>query len=138
MKQFLIIIGMLTMGNLAWAQSAPPLGSARSFAVLATDSVTNTGSTVIKGNLGVSAGTGIFVTGFPPGMVTGGAIHPNDAAAIAAQADASTAYTALFNEAFTGDLSGMNLGGMTLTPGVYRFTSAAPLTGILTLNGSGV
>jgi hypothetical protein len=78
------------MGGVVWAQSAPPLGSAQSFAVLGASTVTNTGPTVITGDLGVSPGT--VVTGFPPGKVTGGTIHAGDASANAAQADAHSAY----------------------------------------------
>ncbi|HSV22991.1 MAG TPA: ice-binding family protein, partial [Xanthobacteraceae bacterium] len=52
---------------------APPLGTAASFGVLAGSTVTNTGPTVISGNVGVSPG--IAGTGFPPGTVVNGTIH---------------------------------------------------------------
>jgi type VI secretion system secreted protein VgrG len=38
---------------------------------------------------------------------------------------------------YTTDLTGQNLGGLTLTSGVYRFADAAQLTGTLTLDAQG-
>ena len=141
MKKLLLVICMLSMSSsLGWAQSAPPLGSAQSFAVLGASGVTNTGPTVITGDLGVSPGTS--VTGFPPGTVTGGAVHAGDAPATAAQAAAHTAYAALVAEHcgtnLTGKTLGSSPGAVTLSPGVYCFDSSAQLTGTLTLSGSGV
>lgn len=111
------------------------LGTAESFGVLAGSAVTNTGPTVVTGNLGVSPGTA--VTGFPPGIVTGGTIHLNDAVAAQAQSDLTTAYNAIVGTPCNVDLTGQNLGGLTLTPGVYCFSTSAQLTGILTLNAQG-
>jgi ice-binding like protein len=131
---------MLGMCNITWAQSVPPLGSAQSFAVLGASTVTNAGPTVITGDVGVSPGTAI--TGFPPGIVLGGALHPGDAAAAAAHADANIAYSDLVAEPCGTNLSGQILGtspaAVTLAPGVYCFDSSAQLTGTLTLSGSGV
>jgi hypothetical protein len=119
----------------AGAQTAPGLGVASSYAVLGGQTVTNTGPTTIGGDLGVSPGTA--VTGFPPGIVTGGAIHSADANALQAQGAVTTAYNALAAEPCTADLTGQDLGGMTLTEGVYCFSSSAQLTGQLTLNAQG-
>jgi hypothetical protein len=136
----LVLVYVLSMGSLAWAQSAPPLGSAQSFAVLGASTVTNAGPTVIAGDLGVSPGTA--VTGFPPGSVTGGTVHAGDATATAAQAAAHTAYAALLAEPcgtnLTGKTLGTSPGAITLSPGVYCFNSSAQLTGALTLSGNGV
>jgi len=140
MKRLFLVVGVLSMGSVAWAQSAPPLGSARSFAVLGATTVTNTGATSIKGDVGVSSGTA--VTGFPPGTVTGGTIHLNDATAVAAQADAHSAFTALAAETcgthLSGFILGTSAGATTLSPGVYCFDTSAQLTGTLTLSGDGV
>jgi len=107
------------------------LGAASSYSVLAGSTVTNTGATVLAGDLGVSQGTAI--TGFPPGIVYG-TQHAGDAGALAAQTDANTAFYSLGGFAPTLNLTGQDLGGRTLLPGVYRFDSSAQLTGTLTLD----
>jgi hypothetical protein len=130
----LIVFGLLVTSWSA-AASVVPLGAADTFAVLGASTVTNTGATVVTGDLGVSPGTA--VTGFGPGVVLNGSIHMNDALAMQAHADAATAYGQLVGETFTTDLSGQNLGGMILTPGVYHFATAAQLTGTLILDTQG-
>jgi len=126
-----VLLGMVSRAS---AATAPSLGTAASFAVLGGSTVTNTGPTVVTGDLGVSPGSAI--TGFPPGIVNGTS-HAADAVALQAQSDLTTAYNNLAGQPCTADLTGQNLGGMTLTSGVYCFTSSAQLTGILTLNGQG-
>ena len=133
----------LVVLSLLWALSAyasainVALGTADSFAVLAGSTVTNTGPTTIHGNLGVSPGSA--VTGILPVMVTGGTIHSNDAVAMQAQNDLTTAYNFAAGEVcpMGNVLTGQDLGGLTLTPGVYCFSSSAQLTGKLTLNALG-
>jgi Ice-binding-like len=110
------------------------LGTAGSFGVLAGSTVTNTGSSVVAGNVGVWPGAAI--TGFPPG-ISGGTLHAGDAVAQKAQGDLTTAYNAAASMTPTKVLTGQDLGGMTLTPGVYSFSSSAQLTGTLTLNDLG-
>jgi hypothetical protein len=112
------------------------LGMADSFAVLAGSTVTNTNTpTIVHGDLGVSPGSAI--TGFPPGMVIGGVTHAADAVAMQAQSALTTAYNFAASEACSLDLTGSDLGGHTLTSGVYCFSSSAQLTGTLTLNAQG-
>jgi uncharacterized repeat protein (TIGR01451 family) len=116
-------------------QTAQLLGNAQSFAALANTAVTNTGSSVVSGNVGVSPGSAI--TGFPPGITLNGTIHIADATAAAAQTALTTAYVDLAARACTADLTGQDLGGMTLVPGVYCFSTSAQLTGPLVLNAQG-
>lgn len=113
------------------------LGTADSFAVLASSTVTNTGPTVVNGNLGVSPGNA--VTGFtgPPNGQVNGTIHAGDAVAAQAQSDLTTAYNDAAGRACTADLTGQDLGGKTLTAGVYCYSSSAQLTGTLTLDAQG-
>ena len=115
----------------ARAAAAPvPLGTAANFAVLAGTTITNTGATTVSGNVGVSPGTA--VTGFPPGQIVNGAIHGGDPAAVAAQADLAVAYNNAAAQPVTAS-AGPDLGGLTLTPGVYNspggtFGNSATLT----------
>jgi hypothetical protein len=122
----------------AWARpllaTAPSLGTAGSFAVLGGSTVTNTGPTIVTGDLGVSPGTAI--TGFPPGSVIG-TQHSADAVAAQAQSDVTAAYNDLAGQACDTDLTGQDLGGMTLAPGVYCFSTSAQLTGNLVLDALG-
>jgi Ice-binding-like len=125
----LVIIPLICVPSAATAQLS-------SFAVLAGSTVTNTATpTVVNGNLGVSPGSA--VTGFPPGTVVGGSIHAADAVAAAAQAQLTTLYNNLATAACNTNLTGQDLGGKTLTPGVYCFASSAQLTGTLTLDAQG-
>jgi len=132
----LVGLALLYGPSLALAQTAPPLGAAASFAVLGGSTVTNTGPTIVTGDLGVSPGSAI--TGFPPGTVVGGSTHAADALAAQAQIDATTAYNNLAAQACTTTFGvPTDLGGMTLLPGVYCFASSAAVTGTLTLNAQG-
>jgi hypothetical protein len=116
-----------------------PLGTAGNFAVLAASSISNTGSSLFTGNVGISANSLASITGFPPGFVVPpSTIQGEDATTEAAQNDLTTAYNdAMMELPVTSDLSGHDLGGMTLGPGIYKFDSSAQLTGTLTLSGAG-
>lgn len=128
----------LTPGDDAWGATIIDgpigLGVAESFGVLASSDVTNTGPTLIGGDVGVSPGSAI--DGFPPGLLSiGAAMHPADAVADQAQ----TALTAAMVTAasLTPTISGLaNLTGMNLVPGVYRGGALSlDAAGTLTLDG---
>lgn len=121
----------------AYAYPSPlivDLGNAQSFAVLAYTTVTNTGSSVIGGDVGVTPQTAI--TGFPPGGITGAyGLHSNTGAAQLAAVDLQAAYTdaagRTSDETILTDLS-----GRTLVSGVYSGV-ALENSGVLTLDGEG-
>ena len=131
---YLVLSVVLAIASMHAQARAGILDSAETFAVLGGSTVTNTGSSVITGNVGVSNGSA--VTGFPPGVV-GGTTYLGDAVAHAAQIALTKAYDGLAAMPFTTNLTGQDLGGLTLTSGVYRFNSSAQLTGTLTLNAQG-
>ena len=70
-------------------------------------------------------------------MAITGTVHTADAVAQQAQADNSTAFNGLAAMPVNTNLSGQDLGGLTLAPGVYHFDSSAQLTGTLDLNAEG-
>jgi hypothetical protein len=111
------------------------LGSAVNFRVLAYSTITNdTGPTIINGDLGLTPGTS--VTGAPTVLGTS-FVGPADATAIQAQADLTTAWNAITAIPATTDLTGTNLGTLTLLPGVYNYDTSAQLTGNLILDAAG-
>jgi hypothetical protein len=118
----------------------------RTFAVLGGAGVTNTGNTVIAGNVGTPL-TLASITGFPPGVVL-----PPSSIITGPLSTAATAEIELANDITSinllapGPTQGpavgpyifanptQDLSGLTLTPGVYKFNSNVTLTGTLTLN----
>jgi hypothetical protein len=130
--------------NIAWSFTTSgtvavvpptPLSGLETFAILAGSAVTNTGATMVTGDLGVSPGTA--VTGFLPGIVNGTTYAGGPTAA-----QAQLALTTAYNEAAGRSLGAIgvagNLGGRTLTPGVYKSTSSLEISsGDLTLDARG-
>jgi hypothetical protein len=125
-----IVALALTSGALA-ATAPVSLGTTASYAVLAGTTVTNTGPTLVTGDLGLSPGSS--VTGFPPGLVIG-TMHVADAAAVQAQSDLVTAYNDAAGRTPATTVAGDDLTGLTLTAGVYS-GGALALNGTLTLQG---
>jgi hypothetical protein len=117
-------------------QVTVPLAGATNLAVLAGSAVTSTGATTITGDLGLSPGSS--VGGFPPGILNG-TQHINDVIANQAKLDLTAAYNNMAGRTCTDivTLSG-NIGGLTLTPGLYKSTSSLAISsGDLTFDAKG-
>jgi len=111
------------------------LGKAVYFTVLAGSTTTNAGVTNVEGSVGVSPGTAIAGTAI---ILTNGAFHAGDPVGLEAQKDLTTAYNNLANAPGGSDMTGKDLGGLTLFPGIYKYSSSCFLnSGILTLDGKG-
>src|SRR5271156_3904179 len=136
-----VVVGAVAIAMFIFSRSAVPapapvgLGTAGSYGVLAGSTVTNTGPSVISGNLGVSPGTA--VTGFPPGTVINGTIHAADAAAAGAQADLTIAYNDAAGRVKSASLGGFIRARQTPRPGVDNTTSSLEVGGSLTLDAQG-
>jgi hypothetical protein len=116
-------------------QATVNLRSAGLFSVLAGSTVTNTGPSDVTGDLGVSPGTA--VTGFLPGKVVG-TEYLADTAAAQAEADLTLAYDDAAGRTLCPVSLAGNLGGLTLTPGLYKSTSSLEISsGDLTLDAKG-
>lgn len=111
-------------------------GKTSYFAVLSGSAVTNTGETFIAGDIGLSPGTSVI--GFPPGELTG-TLRINDNIANEAKLDLTTAYNDAASRTSKDmvSLSG-NIGGLTLTPGLYKSTSSLEISsGDVTFDAGG-
>jgi hypothetical protein len=114
----------------ALAQSAPDLGTAGNFAVLAGPTVACTGA-VIDGDVGVDLGGSVGA------CTVMGDIYAGDSIAVKAYNDFLVAYAALSPQ--PGDVYTVQngtLAGLTLAPGVYWLDDSVK-TGLLTLDGLG-
>src|SRR6478672_3940264 len=82
---FVLALGLAVATPVAAQASAVSLGTAQSFVVLAASAVTNTGPSVLNGDLGLSPGTSASITGFGPPAVVNGSTHAADGVAMQAQ-----------------------------------------------------
>ena len=133
------IVYLIPLSLVAFSALTPPvaagiLQSAENFTVLGGSTVTNTGPTSITGNVGVSPGSAITGT---VSITLTGTYHAGDAVALQAQTDVTKAYNGLKAMSSNQNLTGQDLGGLTLNSGVYKFDSEAQLTGALTLDAQG-
>ncbi|KAL2069482.1 hypothetical protein VTL71DRAFT_14161 [Oculimacula yallundae] len=111
------------------------MGLASTYGAVSSSTLTSTGATVVTGSCGTCPGTSI--TGFPPGVCS---VTTSAGGTVACDAKAAclTAYNLALSLPVTSALPSASLAGLTLTPGVYTFPSAAAsLTGSVTLSGEG-
>lgn len=133
------------------------LGSAGNYAILAKSGITTTGTTKITGNIGVSPIAASSITGFALSMdasnqfsrsslVTGGVYAsnyapPTPATMTTAISAMETAYTTAAGRPTSNvaELYAGDLGGKTLAPGVYKWSSGVliPPADTLTLDAKG-
>jgi len=113
------------------------LGSAANFAVLAGQTVTNTGLTVVTGDVGTSPGNAVTGFGLGEGTVVG-AIHAGDGVSATAAGELSAAYVEVAGRSLCAISVADNIGGTTLAPGLYKSTSTLAISsGELTLDAGG-
>src|SRR6266850_4179511 len=129
-----LAVGVMFVRHDATAAQAPvSLGAAAKFAILAATTVTSTGATTVNGHLGVSPGTA--VTG---SLKVSGMIHAGGPASAKAQSDLTAAYNDAVERTVGALAVGGNLGGLTLTPGLYKSTASLEISsGDLTLDARG-
>ena len=131
----LSLVALMVVAAVSMAAQAPVnLGTTSSFAVLAGETITNTGPTTIYGDVGLYAGTAF--TG-QASVTLHGALHLTDAVAQQAQVDLVTAYDDAAGRTPVTTIA-TELGGTTKDPGVY-VSEEGPfeITGTLTLNAHG-
>ncbi|MFA5355420.1 MAG: ice-binding family protein [Candidatus Paceibacterota bacterium] len=134
----LIILAIVLIFGLAWlikGATTVSLGTANNFAILAGSTITNTGASIITGDVGLSPGSSI--TGFPPGIINGTQYASTSAVAIQAKTDLVTAYNNAAGQLPVSEVAS-ELGGTTKTAGIYNSADGTfEITGTLTLNAAG-
>ncbi|MCC5848669.1 MAG: DUF3494 domain-containing protein [Verrucomicrobia bacterium] len=125
---------MAVPGGILSAAGTEPvdLGTAENFGALAGGAISGTGH--VEGDVG--SGTGAIA----PAITSSGTIYPmGDAVVMTALDDFATAYNEGFNRPYDILLSAAayELGGKTLSPGVYKIGGAATLATPVTLNAKG-
>ena len=127
----MVMILMVNMPTSTYAsETKVELQTADSFAILAGSTITNTGTTMIRGDLGLHPGTAF--DGSETATVRG-EIHLTDAVALQAKTDLLAAYNDAAGRSINTFAS--ELGGSTLTPGVYTSATSFQVTGTLVLDG---
>jgi hypothetical protein len=133
-----IAVAAVFSQNNAMAGIIVDLGSATSFAVLAGSGITFAGAvntTTINGDIGTYPTPSITGLG---NVVLNGVNHAGDGVTQGAKTDLHTAYLDAAGRTPTTTYGPIfDLGGLTLTPGVYNDSSSFGITGNLTLDAAG-
>lgn len=143
---------VLPFTALASGPAAVNLGTAGNFAILAKTGVSTTGATSVTGDVGLSPAAATYLTGFAltlpsanafstSALVTGkvyapGYANPTPSQLTTAVLDMQNAYTDAMGRAATvTELGAGNIGGLTLVPGVYKWSSNVTIPTDVTLSG---
>lgn len=144
----------LPITALAAGPAAVNLGTASNFVILAKTGISTTGVTSVVGDIGVSPAAASYITGFTltlpaasafstSALVTGkvyapGYADPTPTNLTTAVSDMQTAYTDASGRSLNAitELGAGNIGGMTLTPGLYKWGTGLTIPTDVTLSGS--
>ncbi len=125
-KDDIYIVNPILIPIQTTSQPQIPLTGTSSFAILAGSAINNTGITIITGDIGLSPGSS--VSGIPPGILNG-TLQINNEIANQAKLDLTTAYNdAAGRTCFDIVTLSGNIGGLTLTPGLYKSTSSLAIS----------
>jgi hypothetical protein len=132
----LTVVGA-SSASAAGYENSVGLGTVTPYSALGGSTVTNTGPSVLSGDLGVSPGNSATGFGTPPLGLVNGATNLGNAASASAQSALTTAYLDAAGRPFTSNVGAALMGANSLLPGVYRASSALEVGGTLTLDGQG-
>ncbi|HZK55107.1 MAG TPA: ice-binding family protein [Desulfosporosinus sp.] len=144
----LLLLGIAAGPASASTQTAVNLGIADNFAILSKTGITNVPTSAITGNIGTSPITGAAITGLGCSEVTG-TIYTVNAAGPACRVIATTLLTTAIGDMETAytDAAGRtlpdyinlgtgNIGGLTLKPGLYKWSTGVIIPTDVTISGS--
>lgn len=147
----LIAFALLNVSALAMGPAPVPLGKAGDYAILAKTGVSMTGTTAVTGDIGVSPAAGTYITGFdllapPTTYATSAAVtgkvyasdydSPTPSNLTTAISDLQTAFTDAAGRAADSSEQGAgSIGGMTLAPAVYKWSTDLLIPSDVTLSG---
>jgi LPXTG-motif cell wall-anchored protein len=130
----LLVMMAIPITSIAAQQLPVNLGTTSTFAILAGSAITNTGTTIINGNVGLYPGTAFTDNG---SVTVNGTVYLADAVAMQAKDDLVIAYDDAAGRLPVTRIP-TELGGTTLTPGVYDSADGTfEITGTLTLDAQG-